>query len=442
MKIIPLLKALLMTILSPFFWKACYIAIIQRSATEKNLESCAISLRRFLIKGGPAFIKLGQFLSTRPNLLSKCFYNELRKLQVSIDVTEAVAIHGVLSEEQRSELIIDTKPIATGSIAQVYKAKMSDGKNVALKVLRPGIKKLFADNLILMECVIKVMQFFFVKFGKKNIHEAVDVIRKNALVELNMSLEAAAMDSMAALYDEDALKIKVPKVYWRLCSRDVLVMEWVQGVAIDDPSLSNCARTRIALILAKAFFVQFHHSGVFHADLHAGNIKIAGDGSVFLLDFGIIGVLPSKDKVAIAGIMKGFLQEDYQRVADIHFAAGYVNPQKSKELFALSCRSVAKSIMMKDSGAISMSALLFSLFEIVKEFEMNLQPQLLLLQKTMISLEGVICTLDSKISMWDIASAWFSDWERESIRSLCSIKSLKDMVRKKLSSVIYDHLMM
>ncbi len=408
------------------------IAIFFNKNTHSIIVKIGKSLQKVFTQSGPAFIKLGQFLSTRPDLLNKDLCSDLENLRDNVRPISfekmMVVLRKSFDDEKISLLSIDNKAIASASISQVYKGKWQ-GEIIALKVLRPSVKKEFAANLRLMRYVAITISKTFAKSKRLKLLEIVNVIEKSSEVELDLLMEAAAMDRIKQNINDDTDKnssdqygsnhLYVPNVIWELCTSEVLAMEWLDGISItslqENITVSNEIKKDVASKMAISFFHQAYNHGFFHADWHGGNLLYLVDGRVALLDYGIVCFLPEEDRLFIASILHAFLQKNYEKVALLHWEAGYIPKNASIDMFALACRSVAAPIIGKDSANISMSDLLKRLFMITSKFEMETQPQLILLQKNMIMLEGTIYSIYPNANLWEILEPWLEEWAKNNL---------------------------
>ena len=429
---------------SGLIWHLMIIRILIRydKSTSQRFTTVGIKLVNILPKAGPAFTKLGQFLSTRPDLLNKELCRELGTLRDMVSPVPFSHMLGTLQRVYDKDIVnllqIDHDVVASASISQVYKAEWQ-GEKIALKILRPKVRKEFSANLRLMKYAAFAITKVFDNSKRLRLSEIVKVIEQSAEIELDLMMEAAAADRIG----ENAVKrndVYVPKIIWELCNSEILAMEWIDGKSIvsiggDEigaAHINDETRAELASKLAIAFFHQAYDDGFFHADWHGGNILLMDDGKVALLDYGIVCFLPEDDKIFIASILHAFLQRDYDRVAVLHWQAGYIPDTASIEIFALACRSIAEPIIGKESDSISMSSLLKRLFMVTGKFNMETQPQLLLLQKNMIMLEGTIYSIYPKANLWKILEPWLEEWAKKNLSILSTIlrkgKKLYDLI--------------
>ena len=416
----------------------------------KNQRKLGSNLVLVLPKLGPAFIKFGQFLASRSDLVGTEMCHQLRDLQDKV----ASASYNKIIQIIRNEvpMLLEIAEIenlqAAGSVAQVYKGIMVDGSKIAIKVLRPGIRKEFAENLALLDYIATTIQKILPSTKRLKLNEIVNVLRHSSEVELDMNLEAAAAERLRKNCEAHGNLLHIPKVVWEYSSSSVLVMEWVNGTPLNEifaqPKIAPNA-AKIAEKLALGFFAQAHEDGFFHADIHGGNIIVDEQSRVFLIDCGIVSFLLPRDRLAIARILHAFINGDYDKVADLHFKSGYIPSHESQSLFTLACHSIAAPIMNKTSGDVSMSSLLRRLIVITSKFNMETQPQLLLLQKTMITLEGTICSISPETNMWDIAKPWFKAWEKRNLSCKAKLSLLGDELREMIVNKIresgYDNIL-
>lgn len=369
---------------------------------------------------GPSFIKLGQALSTRADLVGEDIATDLSALQDRLPPFPSAEARGTIAAELGAPVeslfeSFEDAPIAAASIAQVHLAKTSEGRPVAVKVLRPGIKSAFTRDLDLFLWIADLVERTQPSLRRLKPTAVVNTFAETVWLEMDLRSEAAAASELRHNLDGDP-DFRVPEVDWQRTSRQVMTSERVTGIPIDERERLIAAGHEPRAILEKAanaFFKQVFRDGFFHADLHPGNLFVAEDGAIVAVDFGIMGRLDRKTRFYLADMLLGFLTGDYRRVAEVHFAAGYVPPRQSLEAFAQACRSIGEPILERPLHEISLARLLAQLFEVTERFEMETQPQLLLLQKTMLVAEGVGRRLDPAINMWTLARPMIEDWMRE-----------------------------
>jgi ubiquinone biosynthesis protein len=378
-----------------------------------------VRLATALTKLGPTYVKLGQFLATRPDVVGKAIAKDLESLQdkmAPFGQQEAeTAIKEALNKPV-SELFAEFgPPEAAASIAQVHKALIRDAKGertVAVKVLRPGIEHRFQRDL---------GSFFFVaRLAEKNSAEArrlrllatVETLARSVAMEMDLRLEAAAFSELAENAKDDP-DFRVPKVDWERTARRVLTTEWVDGIPLNDHEKLRAARhdfVRLGRVLIQSFLRQAIGHGFFHADLHPGNVFVDAEGRLVAVDCGIMGRLGPKERRFLAEILFGFITRNWIRTAEVHFEAGYVPSHHSVEDFAQAIRAIGEPIHDRPADEISMAKLLTLLFEVTALFDMRTRPELLLLQKTMVVVEGVARSLDPKLDMWTTAEPVVREW--------------------------------
>ena len=391
---------------------------------------------------GPTFIKLGQALSTRSDLIGDAIADDLCGLRDNLPPFSSRAARTILEEQLQapiSELFstFGEVPVAAASIAQVHRATTNEGKNVAVKILRPNIEKAFARDLELFTWIAEIIDRHFPKWKRLKALEVVKTFRESVFFELDLRFEAAAATELAENFAKHPQGCRIPAVDWKLTSRRVLTTQWVEGIPIHDVAalrLNGFDPDVILGKLARSLFAQVFKDGFFHADLHPGNLFVDGNGDIVAVDFGIMGRLDLKSRMYIAEILRGFITEDYRHVAEVHFTAGYVPAGKSLEMFTQACMAVAKPIIGKPLNEISVANLLGQMFKIAAEFEMETQPQLLLLQKTMMVTEGVGRMLNPNLNMWELARPMVEQWGEEQFGVAGKMKDAarhgQDMVKK------------
>jgi ubiquinone biosynthesis protein len=369
---------------------------------------------------GPSFIKLGQALSLRADLIGEEVATDLALLQDRLPPFSGAAARATVERALGLPVealynAFDDAAIAAASIAQVHLAVTSDGEEVAVKVLRPGIEDAFSRDIDLFLWLAGVIETVEPRLRRLKPREVVLTLAQSVRREMDLRFEAAGASELRDNFKDDP-GFRVPRVDWRRTGREVLTLERVGGIRIDDRAALIEAGHDVRAILeraADAFFNQVFRDGFFHADLHPGNLFVAPDGAIVAVDFGIMGRLDRKTRYYLADMLLAFLTGDYDRVADVHFEAGYVPLRQSRAWFAQACRAIGEPILGKPLHEISLGRLLAQLFQVTEQFEMETQPQLLLLQKTMVIAEGVGRMLDPTVNMWSLARPLIEDWMRE-----------------------------
>ena len=371
---------------------------------------------------GPSFIKFGQSLATRADLLGDEIAADLSELQDRLPPFPAAEARATIEAEfdcPLDELYaeFEDEPVAAASIAQVHFAVTSDGKEVAVKVLRPDIEKAFARDLDLFYWLAETIERTQPAWRRFRPVEVVRTFARIIEIEMDLRLEAAAASELAENFADDD-SFRVPKVDWRRTERRVLTLARIEGIPIDERDALIEAGHDLDAVMEKAsrvFFNQIFRDGFFHADLHPGNLFVGADGAIVAVDFGIMGRLDRRTRRYIGGILLGFLAGDYRRVAEIHFDAGYVPRHQSLDAFVQACRSIGEPILERPLAEISLAHLLAQLFRVTEAFEMETQPQLLLLQKTLMVAEGVGRELNPEVNMWEMARPLITKWVVENI---------------------------
>ena len=378
---------------------------------------------------GPSFIKLGQMLATRPDLLGEEIAADLSHLQDKLPPFSAAlakeAIENELGDAVK-ELFksFDETPVAAASIAQVHFAVTADDREVAIKVLRPGIEQSFKRDLELFFWAAKLIEKTRPELRRLKPLEVVKTLARSVEMEMDLRFEAAAASELQDNFADNDYFI-VPDVDWATTGRRVLTTSRVHGMSIVDVDAIRKAGLNPLDILEKssgAFFMQVFRDGFFHADMHPGNVFITPDGAIAVVDFGIMGRLDKATRMHLAELLMAFLTRDYRRAAEIHFEAGWIPYGQSVDEFAQACRSIGEPVLDRPQNEISIATLLGQLFQITETFQMETQPQLLLLQKTMLVAEGTGRKLAPEANMWFIARPLIENWMRENLGPEARIK--------------------
>ncbi len=386
---------------------------------RRNKGTADARLSTALTRLGPSYVKLGQFLATRPDVVGPALARDLERLQDHMPPfpqAEAEAVIAAsLGKPVRSVFLGIGPPVAAASIAQVHRADVEapgGPRPVAVKVLRPGVERRFHDDLGAFTFAARHGENASAEARRLRLIEVVDTLRRSVAVEMDFRLEAAALSEMAENTKDDP-DFRVPAVDWDRTAKEVLTLEWIEGTPLTDRArlqakgfdLPKLGRTVIQTFLRHAL-----RDGFFHADMHPGNLFVDDEGRLIAVDFGIMGRLGTKERLFLAEILHGFITRDYRRTAEVHFEAGYVPPHHSVDDFAQAIRAIGEPIHNRTAEDISMAKLLTLLFEVTGLFDMRTRPELLLLQKTMVVVEGVARSLDPKLDMWSTAEPVVREW--------------------------------
>ncbi len=379
-------------------------------------------LSRAIDRLGPSYVKLGQFLSTRPDIVGGKVAIELERLQDRVaPMSREMAVAIVeASFGAKIESLFESfgEPVAAASIAQVHRAEVqtSEGlRPVAVKVLRAGTERRFGRDLSDMAFAARFAERLAPEFRRLRLAQVVETLARSVRMEMDFRLEAAAASEFVENSMEDA-DLRAPAVDWNRTTREVMTMEWIDGIPLTDPDrlieLGFDPRD-LARALIQTFLRTALRDGFFHADMHQGNFFVDKDGRIVAVDFGIMGRLGRKERRFLAEILYGFIRRDYLRVAEVHFEAGYVPHTYRVEDFAQALRAIGEPIHSRTADQISMAKVLTLLFEITALFEMTTRIELVMLQKTMVVVEGVARKLDPQLNMWSTAEPVVSTWIAE-----------------------------
>ena len=379
---------------------------------------------------GTTFIKLGQFLATRPDIIGEELSKKLENLQdklppFSLNQAKEI-IKKDLGETTYNSIINLSEPVAAASIAQVHKAQINDNgtiKDVAIKILRPNIKKLFNEEIDAIMLFAFFIESLIKKTKRLKLIEVVFLLKEITNLEMDLRFEAAAANEYAENTKND-IGFKVPQIYWNFTSENVMTLDWVDGISIretEELKKRNLNTEKIAEDIIQNFLRHAVRDGFFHADMHQGNIFIDNNGQIVPIDFGIMGRLDKMSKRFLAEILFGFIQRDYRKVAEVHLLAGLVPKNVPIDDLAQALRSIGEPIFGQAVKDISGGKLLKQLFDVTEKFNMQTQPQLLMLQKTMVVVEGVARKLNPNTNIWTTSKPVLENWLRETKDPLTTI---------------------
>ena len=392
---------------------------------------------------GTTFIKLGQFLSTRPDIIGNEIAKKLENLQDKLPPFSSYEAKKImkekLGENNYNSLINISEPVAAASIAQVHKAQLNDNgtiKDIAIKILRPNIKKIFNEEIDALMLLAFIIEGTIKKTKRLKLVEVVFLLKEITNIELDLRFEAAAASEFLENTKND-VGFNVPKIFWNFTSENILTLEWINGISIrekEELEKRNIDTKTLASDVIQHFLRHAIRDGFFHADMHQGNLFINENGEIIPVDFGIMGRLNKLNKRYLAEILFGFVKRDYKKVAEVHLIAGLVPKNVSVDEFAQALRSIGEPIFGQSVKDISGGNLLKQLFEITEKFNMQTQPQLLLLQKTMVVVEGVARQLNPETNIWVTSKPVLENWLKETkdpINSLNeTIKNTSEVIKR------------
>jgi ubiquinone biosynthesis protein len=395
---------------------AIYLArMLERPASKVAANRLASALTRL----GPSYVKLGQFLATRPDVVGPVLARDLETLQDKMaPFPQAAAVRAVeaaLGGPIHALFASFGPAVAAASIAQVHRAEVAGEygrRALAVKVLRPGIERRFKIDLATFVFAARNAERVSAEARRLRLVEVVDTLRRSVALEMDLRFEAAALSEMSENTRNDP-DFRVPAVDWDRTARDVLTLEWIEATPLSDRArleAKGLDLKRLACAVIQTFLRHALRDGFFHADMHPGNLFVDDAGELVAVDFGIMGRLAPKERRFLAEILLGFITRNYYRTAEVHFEAGYVPPHHSIASFAQAIRAIGEPIHNRTAEEISMAKLFMLLFEITGLFDMRTRPELLLLQKTMVVVEGVARSLDPKLDMWTVAEPVVREW--------------------------------
>ncbi len=396
---------------------------------------------------GPAAIKLGQTLATRPDIVGEEAARDLLRLQdalppVPFDIISAAMIKSFGRPLDQLFTSIDPVPVGAASIAQVHKAVTTDGRTVAVKILRPGVEEEFARAIDTYQWAAAQLESMGGELVRLRPRLVIETFKRWTARELDLRREAASASELAEAMTAEP-DFVVPAIDWQRTTGRVMTLEWIDGIKMSDRAALIAAGydpARLAHILVHAFLRQAIAEGFFHADLHQGNLFALPGNRIAAIDFGIMGRIDRRARVWLAEILYGLITGNYRRVAEIHFEAGYVPAHHNVAEFATALRAVGEPMRGLAVKDMSVGMMLDGLFNITRDFDMQTQPHLLLLQKTMVMVEGVATALDPDINMWETAAPFVREWIRTElgpeayvadrlIKDLQTVARLPDLIR-------------
>ena len=392
----------------------------------------AVRLRLALEALGPIFVKFGQMLSTRRDLIPADIADELAKLQDQVPPfpsAQAVAVLEAAYGKPLREVFqsFDETPVASASVAQVHFAVLPDGREVAVKILRPGITDIIAHDVALLKVAADLIEWLWADGRRLKPREVINEFEKHLEDELDLMREAANASLLRRNFAGSPL-LRVPEMYWDFCSIQVMVMERMYGMPISQVDALRAAGVDISKLAANGveiFYTQVFRDGFFHADMHPGNVQVAANGQYIALDFGIMGTLTDTDKRYLAQNFIAFFRRDYKRVAEVHIESGWAPKDTRVDELESAIRAVCEPIFDRPLREVSFGRVLLRLFQTSRRFGIEVQPQLVLLQKTLLNVEGLGLQLDPELDLWKTAKPWLERWMSEQIGWRGFVKALR-----------------
>ncbi len=389
---------------------------------RKPKDSQGARIRMALEELGPTFVKFGQLLSTRRDLFPNEIANELARLQDAVPPFPGEQARAIVERAYGKSVAemfkhFDETPLASASIAQVHAATLHNGAEVIVKVVRPNIRKVIRRDIGLLYTVAELAERYWDDARRLHPVAIVNEYEKTILDELDLMREAASASQLRRNF-ADSGQLYIPEIYWDYCRREVMVMERISGIPVSDISRlrqSGVDLLKLSEVGVQIFFTQVFTHNFFHADMHPGNIFVSPEGQYIAVDFGIVGTLSEDDKRYLAENFFAFFQRDYRRVAELHVASGWVPADTRVNEFEAAIRTVCEPIFERPLKDISFGRLLVNLFQTARRFDMEVQPQLVLLQKTLLNIEGLGRTLNPELDLWSTAKPFFENWMKEQL---------------------------
>jgi ubiquinone biosynthesis protein len=404
---------------------------------RKEKLSRGQALRKSLEELGPIFIKFGQALSTRPDILPEDIALELCQLQDNVPPFDSAIALRILESTYEKPVLdmfaeFDAQPLASASMAQVHAAKLNNGKSVVIKILRPNMRKIIQQDLMILETIAQLAERYWAKSNRLKPREIVREFRRSLMDELDFKKEAANGSQLRRNFEHSPL-LYVPEVYWEYTRENVLVMERIFGIPVTNVEALKAHHINIPKLAERGleiFFTQVFRDRFFHADMHPGNIFVSPlhpeNPQYICVDFGIVGTLSDSDKRYIAENLVAFFNRDYYRVAQLHIESGWVERNTRIDEFENAIRVLCEPIFERPLKDISFSLLVINLFQVASRFHMEVQPQLILLQKTLLSVEGLGRQLYPDLDLWKTAKPHLEHWMNQQMGPKAFFKQLRD----------------
>ena len=392
----------------------------------------AVRLRLALETLGPIFVKFGQMLSTRRDLMPADIADELAKLQDQVPPFPSVQAVALLESAYGKPLrevfqCFEDTPVASASVAQVHFAILPDGRDVAVKILRPGITSIIAHDVALLKVAADLIEWLWADGRRLKPRQVITEFEKHLEDELDLMREASNASQLRRNFANSPLLL-VPEMYWDYCSTGIMVMERMYGISVsqvDELRNAGVDIPRLARNGVEIFYTQVFRDGFFHADMHPGNVQVAANGQYIALDFGIMGTLTDIDKHYLAQNFIAFFRRDYKRVAEVHIESGWAPIATRVDELEAAIRAVCEPIFDKPLREVSFGRVLLRLFQTSRRFGIEVQPQLVLLQKTLLNIEGLGLQLDPELDLWKTAKPWLERWMSEQVGWRGLLKSLR-----------------
>ena len=408
--------------------KPLNVLLFLRNISAPRAERLRLALESL----GPIFVKFGQMLSTRRDLIPVDIADELAKLQDQVppfSSAEAVALLETTYRQKLNEIFtrFDETPIASASVAQVHFAMLKNGREVAVKILRPGIERIIAHDIALLSICAELVERWWEDGKRLKPRLVVAEFEKHLYNELDLMREASSASQLKRNFANSNLLL-VPEVYWDWCTNSVMVMERMHGTPVSQVDTLRTMGINISKLAedgVEIFYTQVFRDGFFHADMHPGNVQVAQDGRYIALDFGIMGTLTDTDKHYLAQNFIAFFQRDYKRVAEVHIESGWAPANTRVDEFESAIRAVCEPIFDKPLRDVSFGRVLLRLFQTSRQFGIEVQPQLVLLQKTLLNIEGLGLQLNPELDLWKTAKPWLEHWMSEQVGWRGFVKALK-----------------